>query len=105
MTVGEHVKLHLPGEAPWGIVIAVLAENRIMARINNKLLREYTADEQMEWLSKQFGTACGPLDESHGYKYGDVATFIKHPEFGSWELAPLNEQAPVGPQTPAEQST
>ena len=99
MKVGDDVKLYLPGESPWGIVIAVLDETRIQARINNKLFREYSADEQMEWIGEQFGTGYY-LEELHGYKYGDVATFIKHPEFGSWELAPLDEQAPVGPHLP-----
>lgn len=73
MKIGGHVKVHLPGEAPWAIVTAILPDGRVMARIDNH--------------------TCGDL---HDYKYGDVATF--RAEFDAWRLAPAAEQERVGPR-------
>lgn len=72
MAIGDSIKVRLPGERPWAIVVAELADGRVMARIDNQTV--------------------GAL---HGYKYGDVATF--KPDGAIWNLADLNDQRPVGP--------
>lgn len=78
IAVGDDVKVFLPGESPWAIVTAVLPDGRIMARLNNDLVRA----------------------KLHGSKFGDVATFEREttPEWSIWKLVPLDRQMPVGPR-------
>ena len=78
---GDHVKVHLPGEWPWAIVIAIIAPNVIQARLDNTPV----------------------CRDSHSFKYGDVLTFQyrdtpQAPGYFAWEVSPDREQLPVGPQ-------
>jgi hypothetical protein len=80
--IGKHIKVVVAGEAPWAIVTAVLDDGRIVARLDNRCVGGLTGD-------------------MHGYTYGDVATFREREvEPGAFviELAPLDEQVPVGPR-------
>lgn len=70
--LGKHIKVRLPGEAPWAIVTAELEIGRVMARIDNHT-----------------------VGVMHGYKYGDVATFEGSGD--EWVLAPLERQEKNGP--------
>lgn len=74
MKIGDSIKVHLPGEAPWAIVTATLEDGRVLARIDNETV--------------------GGL---HGYKYGDVATF-EVDSSGRWALSDLSKQRPNGPR-------
>lgn len=75
MKIGEHVKIHIPGESPWATVVATHEDGRMAVRIDNH-------------------PACGDM---HGYKLGDVVTVEEkeYSDFKSWELAPLDRQLPT----------
>lgn len=79
VSVGQHIKVFLPGESPWAIVTAVPSNGRVVARIDNH-----------------------PVGNLHGYKYGDVATFHVDEEYGCWVLAPLDKQVAIGPRSMSE---
>lgn len=74
-SVGEDVKVWLPGESPWAIVLAELPDGRLLARINNDLMK-----------------SC-----EHGYQFGDVATFEieETQDYKIWKLA--SDQIKTGP--------
>lgn len=77
--IGEHVKVHLPGELPWATVTAIHHDTVIQARIDNDLAWDHT------------------------HKRGDVLTFQwrgipQAPETPAWEVSPPHEQLPVGPR-------
>lgn len=63
--IGEFVKVHLPGEAPWAEAIAIDGD-RLTAKISNNLV-------------------CTSL---HNLKFGDVVVFVKTDgKYGwYWEL-------------------
>ncbi len=63
-------QMGLPGERPWGEVLARYGDGSAKLRIANKLFREYSAEDQREWTGEHFGTA-EPLKELHRYKKGD----------------------------------
>lgn len=71
MQAGEIIKVFLPGESPWAIVVSVHEDGRVAARLDNS-----------------------PVSDLHGYRFGDVVTFEKNTEFNTWELAPLDRQLP-----------
>lgn len=77
-TAGTSIKVWLPGESPWAVVIGWVDGDRILARIENDLV------------------AIG-----HGYKYGDLATFEKETtaDYSIWKLCPLERQAKIGPSS------
>lgn len=72
--IGSHIKVFIPGESPWAIVVATEDDGRVAARFDNHL------------VASDMGL--------HGYKYGDVATFERTGEYQNWELAPLERQLP-----------
>lgn len=73
--IGDDVKVWLPGESPWAIVLAPLPDGRLLARINNDLMNS----------------------QAHGYQFGDVATFEleETPDYKIWKLAA--DQIKTGP--------
>ncbi len=77
--LGQNVKVHLPGEAPW----AEIVEIRIKGRIVNKLFHEHSEHEQAQFMKREFGDV-QPLEQSHKFKQGDEVWFEKD-EHGQWE--------------------
>jgi hypothetical protein len=75
MKTGDDVKVWLPGESPWAIVLAALPDGRLLARLNNELVNS----------------------AEHGYRFGDVATFEidETRDYKIWKLA--KEQIRTGP--------
>lgn len=75
MKTGDDVKVWLPGESPWVIVLAVLPDGRLLARLNNDLVNS----------------------QVHGYQFGDVATFEieETADYKIWNLA--RDQIRTGP--------
>ena len=58
------VKVSLPGETPWAIVVSVDANHSsFVGKIDNVLYEEKSESE--------------PLPSLHDYKYGDELTFIE----------------------------
>lgn len=77
MTITKHIKVFLPGESLWAIIIAEHEDGRVQARIDNHPVCEF----------------------AHGYQYGDVVTFERSDdEFHVWTPSPLDRQLPIGPQ-------
>lgn len=64
----EPVKVFLPGESLWAIPVQ-FSGDLMQAKLDNN-----------------------PVSDLHGYSYGDLVTFKKHPKYGSWELAEVDEQ-------------
>ena len=64
----EPLKVFLPGESLWAFPIQFQGEF-MQAKLDNH-----------------------PVSNLHGYKFDDLVTFKKHPEFKTWELASLDEQ-------------
>jgi len=75
MKTGDSVKVWLPFESPWAIVLAELPDGRLLARINNDLI----------------------CSSRHGFQFGDVATFEieETADYKIWKLAA--EQVRIGP--------
>jgi len=67
---GDLIKVHLPGEAVWGFVVAKHKDGRVAVRLDNHPI----------------------CDQLHSYKYNDVVTFERHKKFHSWELVPEQRQ-------------
>ncbi len=54
MKIGDYIKVHLPGERPWAVVIKVINDNALLAKIDNHCV--------------------SPL---HEHDYGDVLSVTK----------------------------
>lgn len=73
--IGEVIKVHLPGEAPWARIVAE-ASGMVKARIINKLLHEHSEHEQAQFMKREFGSVT-PLECLHAFKKGDEVWFKK----------------------------
>ena len=71
------VKVSLPGETPWAIVVSVDANHSsFVGKIDNKLYAEKSEEERSKITRHMFGES-EPLPSLHDYKYGDELTFIE----------------------------
>ena len=73
--IGDTIKVHLPGEAPWAEVVEE-ASGMVKARIVNKLLHDYSEHEQAGFMQREFGCVT-PLECLHAFKKGDEVWFKK----------------------------
>lgn len=80
--MGEHEKMGLAGERPWGEVLERYPDGSAKLKIANKLFREYSAADRRAWAGEHFGEH-GPLPEVHSYKQGDELLCRKD-ERGLW---------------------
>jgi hypothetical protein len=87
-TVGQTIKVCLPGETPYAICVEMRDESW-MGCIINKLFREYSEHEQAQWLGKEWGKGFVKLPEHHQYKKFDVIEFVladyKYRDGAGWE--------------------
>jgi hypothetical protein len=75
MKIEDNIKVWLPGESPWAVVLARLSDSKVIAQLNNDLVNS----------------------SHHGYQYGDVAVFEidETAEYKVWSLA--ENQIKIGP--------
>ncbi len=79
--IGDTIKVFLPGESPWA-EITEETDDKVKARIINKLFSEHSEHEQARFMKREFGEV-KPLPKLHSFKQGDEAWFRKG-EFGEW---------------------
>lgn len=85
MSIGQFVKVFLPGESPWAEVVRFLPDGRWLGRIVNHLVssdHEFSRQCSREW----FGVDT-PLPQLHDFKLDDLIIFErrKHDDFELWE--------------------
>ena len=69
-SVGQLVKVHLPGESPWAECLAVMPDDQWVGRIDNFLVAQ--SEELRRQVSvESFGNP-EPLPALHNYKKDDV---------------------------------
>lgn len=81
MKLGEDIKVHLPGESPWTIVLEI-KDGRFKGKINNKMFHEMCEFDQAWFMKQTFGTV-EHLENLHGIKQGDELWFEKN-EYDCW---------------------
>jgi hypothetical protein len=73
-TVGEHIKVLLPGETPWAECVAVYPDGTWDGRIDNRLFYEMSEHERAQFMKREFGSV-SPVPRLHQYKLDDVIRF------------------------------
>jgi hypothetical protein len=71
--VGEIVKVSLPGETPWVVVVAIEADGTWHGRISNVTVAQ-RSDEDRLLIAQRFGSD-KLVPSLHGWKHGDVVCF------------------------------
>lgn len=76
MKKGDAIKVFLPGESPWAIVVKVHKDGSFDGKIDNKLRTDMSEHEMAQFTKKFFGTV-KPLPVLHDYHFGDIIRFCK----------------------------
>jgi hypothetical protein len=76
MKIGEHIKVHLPGESPWAEVMATYEDGTWDGRISNRLFGEMSDIERARFTKDHFDTAKA-LPRLHDYKQDQVVRFCR----------------------------
>ena len=72
-TVGENIKVLLPGERPW-VKIIEGGIDRFKGKIINTLFHELSEHEQARFMKRETGSVC-PLPQLHHFRAGDEIWF------------------------------
>lgn len=86
MEIGDFVKMSLPGETPWGEVVAMGADGCSVLRVDNRTVGgDMPDDERAACFEQIFGEPAGSiLPRLHDFKRGDLVV-CRLNELGLWE--------------------
>jgi hypothetical protein len=93
MTLGDSVKVWLPGETPWAEVVALHDDETWDGRILNRLVPEMDDLEHARLMKGVWGTG-RRLARLHSHKQGDVVRFRREvtPDYEIWVPADCVER-------------
>ncbi len=80
ISIGDLVKVTLPGERPWVIITEIISNEVMRGKIDNRVAGDYTAEEFHHLLNNLMGRDAyfdGEDKRTHAFKCGQELLFVK----------------------------